>query len=157
MSAVRGIRSSKAGIAESITAVLLAIIAIVIGVAVWAFLNSTVAMQQTSADFAITSAEVRQMTTGQCIIYFNVRNTGGQSFTMLEIEVIGPQGTRTPPLPISLSSRPLNPGMMYADSLPVSCQSGWVAGTALLVRVTAETPTQVRVSKNVNVIIQFGA
>ena len=156
MSAVRGIRSSKAGIAESITAVLLAIMAIVIGVAVWAFLNSTVAMQQTSADFAITSAEVRQMTTGQCIIYFNVRNTGGQSFTRLEIEVIGPGGTRSGPHNIPLSS-PLNPGMMYADSFPVSCQSGWVAGTALLVRVTATTPTQVRVSKNVNAIIQFGA
>ncbi len=155
MSAVRGIRSSKSGIAESLTAVLLAIIAIVIGVAVWAFLNSTVAMQQTSADFAITSVEVRQITTGQCIVYFNVRNTGGQSFSMLVIEIIGPGGTgatRTIPL-----SNPLNPGMMYADSFPVTCQSGWVAGTALLVRVTAETPTQVRVGKNVNVIIQFGA
>jgi hypothetical protein len=157
MSAFRGIRSSKAGIAESLTAVLLAIIAIVIGVAVWAFLNSTVAMQQTSADFAITSAEVRQMTTGQCIVYFNVRNTGGQSFVILEIEVLGPANTRSGPHYIPLSS-PLNPGMMYADSLPpISCQPGWVAGTALLVRVTAETPTQVRVSKNVNVIIQFGA
>jgi hypothetical protein len=155
MSAVRSIRSSKAGIAESLTAVLLTIIAIVIGVAVWAFLNSTVAMQQTSADFAITSVEVRQMTTGQCIVYFNVRNTGGQSFRMLTIEISGPGGTGTS-RDIPLSS-PLNPGMMYADSFPVSCQSGWVAGTALLVRVTAVTPTQVRVSKNVNVIIQFGA
>jgi hypothetical protein len=156
MRAVKDIRSSKAGIAESLTAVLLAIIAIVIGVAVWAFLNSTVAMQQTSADFAITSVEVRQMTTGQCIIYFNVRNTGGQSFARLEIEVSGPGGTRAGPYNIPLSS-PLNPGMMYADRITASCQPGWVAGTALLVRVTATTPTNVQVSKNVNAIIQFGA
>jgi hypothetical protein len=141
---------------ESLTVVILAVAAIVIAATVWAFLGSTVGMQQTSADFTITSVEVRQMSTGQCIIFFNIRNNGGQSFTRLEIEVSGPGGTRVPPRTIPLSS-PLNPGMMYADSFPVSCQSGWVAGTALLVRVTAETPTQVRVSKNVNVIIQFGA
>jgi hypothetical protein len=141
---------------ESLMVVILAVAAIVISAMVWAFLGSTVGMQQTSADFTITLVEVRQMSTGQCIIFFNIRNNGGQSFTRLEIEVTGPANTRVGPHNILLSS-PLNPGMMYADRITASCQSGWTAGTALLVRVTATTPTNVQVSKNVNTIIQFGA
>jgi hypothetical protein len=156
MRAFRSIRRSRAGAMESLTVVILAVAAIVIAATVWAFLGSTVGMQQASADFTITSVEVRQMTTGQCMIFFNIRNNGGQSFTRLEIEVTGPANTRAGPFNVPLPS-PLNPGMMYADRIPASCQSGWVAGTALLVRVTATTPTQVQVSKNVNTIIQFGA
>jgi hypothetical protein len=88
---------------ESLTVVILAVAAIVIAAMVWAFLSSSVGMQQTSADFTITSAEVRQMTTGQCRIFVNIRNNGGQSFNFLEVEVSGPGGTgwRT--------SEPLNP------------------------------------------------
>jgi hypothetical protein len=154
MSAFRGIRRSRAGIAESITTVLLIIIAIVIGVSVWAFLNSTIAIQQTSADFALTSVEVRQMSSGQCRIFINMRNSGGQVFTRLDLEVSGPGGTSWSQTGATIN---LPPGQIVLQSYAPACLAGWVAGTPLLVRVTLTTPTGVQVSKNVNTIIQYGA
>jgi hypothetical protein len=155
MRAFRSIRRSRVGAMESLTVVILAVAAIVIAAMIWAFLSSSVGMQQTSADFTITSVEVRQMTTGQCRIFVNIRNNGGQSFNFLEVEVSGPGGTgwrTSEPL-----NPPLNPGQMTSRTYQPFCQSGWFAGTPLLVRVTLTTPTQVQVSKNVNTIIQFGA
>jgi hypothetical protein len=138
---------------ESLTVVILAVAAIVIAAMVWAFLSSSVGMQQTSADFIITSVEVRQMSTGQCRIFINMRNNGGQSFNQLFIEVLGPSGTGwSGSEPIGLP-----PGHTISRIYTPGCQSGWVAGTPLLVRVTLTTPTGVQVSKNVNTIIQYGA
>jgi hypothetical protein len=153
MRAFKGIERSRAGIAESLTSVLLIIIAIVIGVSVWAFLSSTIAIQQTSADFALTSVEVRQMSSGLCRIFINVRNSGGQVFTRLDLEVSGPGGTSW----TGAEGISLPPGYTTSRIYIPWCQSGWVAGTPLLVRVTLTTPTGVQVTKNVNTIIQYGA
>jgi hypothetical protein len=153
MRVFKGIERSRAGIAESLTAVLLIIIAIVIGVSVWAFLNSTIAMQQTSADFALTFVEVRQMSSGQCRIFINVRNSGGQVFTRLDLEVSGPGGTSW----TGAEGINLPPGYTTSRIYTPGCQPGWVAGTPLLVRVTLTTPTGVQVIKNVNTIIKYGA
>jgi hypothetical protein len=153
MRAFKGIERSRAGIAESLTAVLLIIIAIVIGVSVWAFLNSTIAIQQTSADFALTSVEVRQMSSGQCRIFINVRNSGGQVFNRMDIFVSGPAWTEWS----GAEWISLPPGQTLSRVYAPGCQPGWVAGTPLLVRVTLTTPTGVQVTKNVNTIIQYGA
>jgi len=154
MRTFRGINRSKAGISESVAKVLLVVAAIVITVSVWAFLNSTVAMQQTSADFIITSIEVRQMSSGQCRIFINMRNSGGQVFTRLDLEISGPGGTSWSQTGVSIN---LPPGQIVSKSYTPACLSGWVAGTPLLVRVTLTTPAGVQVSKNVNTIIQYGA
>ena len=154
MRAIRGVNRSKAGISESLTTVLLVIAAMVIAVGVWAFVNSTVAIQQTSADFIITSVEVRQMSSGQCRIFINVRNSGGQAFTRLDLEVSGPGGTSWTQTGVTVN---LPPGQIVSQSYTPTCLSGWVAGTPLLVRVTLTTPAGVQVSKNVNTIIQYGA
>jgi len=154
MRAIRGASRSKAGISESLTTVLLVIAAMVIVVGVWAFVNSTVAIQQTSADFIITSVEVRQMSSGQCRIFINVRNSGGQSFTRLDLEVSGPGGTSWTQTGVTVN---LPPGQIVSQSYTPACLAGWVAGTPLLVRITLTTPTGVQVSKNVNTIIQYGA
>ncbi len=148
------IRRSRSGISESLTTVLLVIAAMVIAVGVWAFVNSTVAIQQTSADFIITSVDVRQMSSGQCRIFINLRNSGGQSFTRLDLEVSGPGGTSWTQTGVTVN---LPPGQIISQSYTPACLSGWVAGTPLLVRVTLTTPTGVQVSKNVNTIIQYGA
>jgi uncharacterized protein (TIGR02588 family) len=148
------IRRSKAGAMESLTVVILAVAAIVIAAMVWAFLSSSVGMQQTSADFIITSVEVRQMSSGQCRIFINMRNNGGQSFTRLDLEVSGPGGTSWSQAGITVN---LPPGQTISQSYTPACLAGWVAGTPLLVRVTLTTPTGVQVSKNVNTIIQYGA
>jgi hypothetical protein len=154
MRAFRSINRSRAGAMESLTVVILAVAAIVIAAMVWAFLSSSVGMQQTSADFTITSVEVRQMSTGQCRIFVNIRNNGGQSFDYLYIMVMGPSGTGWS------GSETINlpPGKTISLTYTPGCQSGWVAGTPLLVRVTlTSTPTGVQVTKNVNTIIQYGA
>jgi FlaG/FlaF family flagellin (archaellin) len=147
---MKQVRRKTAGISETVAVLFMILVAVFFAGLVAIFLLGSIQRQ------TATPVEVRQMTTGQCIIYFNVRNTGGQSFARLEIEVSGPGGTRAGPYNIPLSS-PLNPGMMYADRITASCQPGWTAGTALLVRVTATTPTNVQGSKNVHPIIQFGA
>ena len=139
---------------ETLSVVILAVAGIVIAAMVWAFLSSSVGMQQTSADFTITSVEVRQMSTGQCRIFVNIRNNGGQSFDQLYIEVLGPSGTGWS----GSETISLPPGRTISRIYTPGCQSGWVAGTPLLVRVTlTSTPTSVQVSKNVNTIIQYGA
>jgi hypothetical protein len=154
MRAFRGIRRSKVGAMESLTVVILAVAAIVIAAMVWAFLSSSIGMQQTSADFIITSVEVRQMSSGHCRIFINIRNNGGQSFNQLYIAVLGPSGTGWG----GSESIDLPPGQTISRIYAPLCQSGWVAGTPLLVRVTlTSTPTGVQVSKNVNTIIQYGA
>jgi uncharacterized protein (TIGR02588 family) len=148
------IRRSRVGAMESLTVVILAVAAIVIAAMVWAFLSSSVGMQQTSADFIITSVEVRQMSSGQCRIFINMRNNGGQSFTRMDLEVSGPGGTSWSQTGVTVN---LPPGQTISQSYAPLCLTGWVAGTPLLVRVTLTTPTNVQVSKNVNTIIQYGA
>jgi uncharacterized protein (TIGR02588 family) len=154
MRAFRRIRRSRSGISESITTILLVVAALVIATAVWAFANSMIGMQQTSADFIITSVEVRQMSSGQCRIYINLRNNGGQLFSRMDVEVLGPGGASWSQTGTTLN---LPPGQSYSASYAPSCLSGWVAGTPLLVRVTLTTPNNVQVSKNVNIMIQYGA
>jgi uncharacterized protein (TIGR02588 family) len=154
MRARRGIRRSRAGLSEAAVAVILLVAGVVIGAIVWAFANSMIGMQQTSADFIVTSVEVRQMSSGQCRIYVNLRNNGGQLFSMMDVEVLGPGGASWSQTGTTLN---LPPGQSYSASYAPSCLSGWVAGTPLLVRVTLTTPNNVQVSKNVNVMIQYGA
>jgi uncharacterized protein (TIGR02588 family) len=154
MKAFGRIRRSRSGISESITTILLVVAALVIATAVWAFANSMIGMQQTSADFIITSVEVRQMSSGQCRIYINLRNNGGQLFSRMDVEVLGPGGASWSQTGTTLN---LPPGQSYSASYAPSCLSGWVAGTPLLVRVTLTTPNNVQVSKNVNIMIQYGA
>jgi hypothetical protein len=155
MRTVRGIRRSKAGAMETLSVVILAVAGIVIAAMVWAFLSSTVGMQQTSADFTITSVEVRQMSSGPCRAFIVIRNNGGQSFNQLQVQFFGPGGSSSP---ISeFLTPPLNPGQMLSRNYPVTCPSTWVAGTTLLVSVTLTTATGIQVTKNVNTIIQYGA
>ena len=153
MRAIRSISRSKVGAMETLTVVILAVAAIVIAAMVWAFLSSSVGMQQTSADFIITSVEVRQWSGGQCRTFINIRNNGGQVFNSLYIEILGPAWTAWS----GAEWIYLPPGQSLSRVYTPGCQSGWVAGTPLLVRVTLRTPTGVEVTKNVNTIIQFGA
>jgi uncharacterized protein (TIGR02588 family) len=154
MRAFRRIKRGKVGAMESLTVVILAVAAIVIAAMVWAFLSSSVGMQQTSADFIITSVEVRQMSSGQCRIFINMRNNGGQSFTRLDLDVSGPGGTSWSQTGVTVN---LPPGQSISATFAPPCLGGWVAGTPLLVRATLTTPIGVQVSKNVNTIIQYGA
>jgi hypothetical protein len=159
MRSFRGIRRSRSGISESIATVLLVVAAIVIATVVWAFANSTINMQQTSADFAITSAEVRYMSTGGvCRVFVTVRNNGGQTFRSLQLEVSGPN---TPPLSVLSETIDLPPGRSYSTTASVPCGTyGWTAGTPVLLSVVLATPPaagSVTVRKNVNVMVQFGA
>jgi hypothetical protein len=145
---------------ESLTVIILAVAAIVIAAMVWAFLSSSVGMQQTSADFIITSVEVRQMSTGDCRLFINIRNNGGQSFNRIYIEVS--RGAVRVPLTSLQPGDPINlpPGQSFSPQQPysISCSAyGWAAGTPILVSVTLSTPALVPVSKNVNIIIQYGA
>jgi uncharacterized protein (TIGR02588 family) len=161
MRAIRGIRRSRVGISESIATVLLIVAAIVIATVVWAFANSTINMQQTSADFAITSAEVRYMSTGGlCRVFVTVRNNGGQTFRSIELEISGPN--LSSPQRIYSDTIDLLPGRSYStpSTVSVSCGTyGWTAGTSVLLSVvlkTSSTP-EVTIRKNVNVMVQFGA
>jgi hypothetical protein len=160
MIAVRGIRRSRSGISESITTILLVVAAVVIVTVVWAFANSTINMQQTSADFAITSAEVRYMSTGGvCRVFVTVRNNGGQTFSSLQLEISGPN--LPSPQPILSETISLPPGRSYSTTASVPCGGyGWTAGTPVLLSVVLTTPPaagSVTIRKNVNVMVQFGA
>jgi uncharacterized protein (TIGR02588 family) len=159
MRAFRRIRRSRSGISESIATVLLIVAAIVIATVVWAFANSTINMQQTSADFAITSAEVRYMSTGGvCRVFVTVRNNGGQTFKSIQLEISGPNL----PSPQTILSETIDllPGRSYSTTAAVPCGGyGWTAGTSVLLSVvlkTSSTP-EVTIRKNVNVMVQFGA
>ncbi len=160
MRALRGIRRSRSGISESIATILLIVAALVIATVVWAFANSTINMQQTSADFAITSAEVRYMSTGGvCRVFVTVRNNGGQTFNSIELEISGPNL----PSPQTIRSETINlpPGRSYSTTASVPCGTyGWTAGTPVLLSVVLTTPPasgSVTIRKNVNVMVQFGA
>jgi len=159
MRAFRRIRRSRAGISESIATVLLVVAALVIATVVWAFANSTINMQQTSADFAIMSAEVRFMSTGGvCRVFVTVRNNGGQTFRSIELEISGPNL----PSPQTILSVPIDlpPGRSYSTTASVPCGGyGWTAGTPVLLSVVLKTSSipEVAIRKNVNVMVQFGA
>jgi len=145
---------------ESLTVIILAVAAIVIAASIWAFLNSTVGIQQTSADFAVQSVEIRAMSNGQCNLFVVLRNTGGQQFSQIRVEMRGPAGTSTRS---SASISPtLSPGQAWssASAAPFtgwSCPTGWGAGTPVLVTVELTTPAGLTIRKNVNAVIQFGA
>jgi hypothetical protein len=154
-------RRSRSGISESIATVLLVVAAVVITTVVWAFANSTINMQQTSADFAITSAEVRYISTGGvgvCRVFVTVRNNGGQTFSSLRLEISGPNA---PPLYTPTEVIDLPPGRSYSTTATIPCGGyGWTAGTPLLISVVLTTPSatgSVTIRKNVNVMVQFGA
>jgi len=161
MRTVRGIRRSRVGAMESLTVVILAVAAIVIAAGIWAFLNSTVGMQQTSADFAIQTIEVRAMSNGQCNLFVVLRNTGGQQFSLIRVELRGPGGTVYTILPSPITPY-LSPGQTWSSgSAPPftgwTCPTGWGAGTSILVTVELTTPSGLVIRKNVNSVIQFGA
>lgn len=139
---------------EALTVVILAVAAVVIAAGIWVYLNSMVGMQQTSADFVVQSVEVRQMTGGICNLYLVVRNSGGQSFNLIQLRVGGPGGAS-----MNFNNNlQLNPGQSWSGSFTGwACPPGWAAGTPLLVTISLRTPNNVVVTKNVNVIIQFGA
>jgi len=146
---------------ESLTAIILAVAAIVIAAGIWAFLNSTVGMQQTSADFVVQSVEVRAMSNGQCNLFIVIRNTGGQQFSQIRIELRGPGGTVYSISTTSISPV-LSPGQAWSSpsNTPFTgwtCPTGWGAGTSILVTVELITPSGLSIRKNVNSIIQFGA
>jgi hypothetical protein len=152
MRAFRSIRRSRAGAMESLTVVIFAVAAIVIAAMVWAFLSGAIGTQQTAADFAITSVEVRQMSTGQCIININIRNTGSYWFDYMVIRVRGPANTQWG----TEGWIGLPPGKSMSQTYSTTCQFGWVAGTTLLVWVKLRV-LDVEVSKSVNTVIQYGA
>ncbi|MEM2233848.1 MAG: hypothetical protein QXP81_09965 [Nitrososphaerota archaeon] len=154
MASYRSFRRRNAGAMESLTVVILAVAAIVIAAMVWAFLSSSVGMQQTSADFIVTTAEVRQMSTGQCRVYLNLKNNGGQSFVRLDVELVGPGGSSWSQTGVTVN---LPPGQHFSYFATPGCPARWSAGTLLLLRVTLTTSSNVQVSKNVNVIVQYGA
>jgi hypothetical protein len=160
MRAVRN-RRSKAGAMESLTVIILAVAAIVIAAGIWAFLNSTVGMQQTSADFAIQTVEVRAMSNGQCNLFVVLRNTGGQQFSQIRVELRGPGGTVYTIAPSPISPY-LSPGQAWSSGSAApftgwACPAGWGAGTSILVTVELTTPSGLVIRKNVNSVIQFGA
>ena len=155
------IRRSSIGAMESLTVIILAVAAIVIAAGIWAFLNSTVGMQQTSADFAIQTVEVRAMSNGQCNLFVVLRNTGGQQFSQIRVELRGPGGT-VYTIPTASISPILSPGQAWSSGSAApftgwSCPSGWGAGTSILVTVELTTPSGLVIRKNVNSVIQFGA
>jgi len=154
-------RRSTVGAMESLTVIILAVAAIVIAAGIWAFLSSTIGMQQTSADFAVQSVEVRAMSNGQCNLFLVIRNTGGQQFSQVRVELRGPGGT-VYSIPAASISPALNPGQAWSSpsSAPFtgwSCPAGWGAGASVLVTVELVTPSGLSIRKNVNSIIQFGA
>jgi uncharacterized protein (TIGR02588 family) len=153
MRTVRSIRRSRVGAMESLTVVILAVAAVVIAAIVWAFLSGTIQVQQTAADFAITSVEVRQMSTGQCIITLNIRNTGSYRFDYMAIQIRGPGNTQwnTEELWINLL-----PGKSMTRTYSTPCQPSWMAGATLLVQVKLRV-LDVEVSKSINTVIQYGA
>jgi hypothetical protein len=118
-------------------------------------------MQQTSADFTVTSAEVRYMSTGGglCMVFVTVRNNGGQTFSNLQLEISGPN--LPSPQPILSETISLPPGRSYSTTASVPCGGyGWTAGTPVLLSVVLTTPLasgSVTIRKNVNVMVQFGA
>jgi|GEM_PF-3060507 len=146
---------------ESLTVIILAVAAIVIAASIWAFLNSTVGIQQTSADFAVQSVEIRAMSNGQCNLFVVLRNTGGQQFSQIRVEMRGPAGT-VYSIPVASISPPLSPGQAWSSGSAApftgwSCPTGWGAGTPVLVTVELTTPAGLTIRKNVNAVIQFGA
>jgi hypothetical protein len=156
----RIVKRSRAGISEAMAAVLLLIAAIVVALSVWAYANSMISMQQTTADFTITSAEVRYLSTGGgvCRVFVTVRNSGGQTFRSLQLEVSGPN---VPSLSLPIETIDLPPGRSYSTTATIPCGGyGWTAGTPVLLSVVLTTPPgagSVTVRKNVNVMVQFGA
>ena len=161
MRAFRSISRSKVGAMESLTVIILAVAAIVIAAGIWAFLNSTVGMQQTSADFALQTVEVRAMSNGQCNLFVVLRNTGGQQFSLIRVELRGPGGTVYTIAPSPISPY-LSPGQAWSSGSAApftgwACPAGWGAGTSILVTVELTTPSGLVIRKNVNSVIQFGA
>jgi hypothetical protein len=160
MRAFKGIEQSRAGAMESLTVVILAVAAIVIAAMVWAFLSSSIGMQQTSADFVVQSAEVRVIGGNMCILSLVLRNTGGQQFNQIKVEIRGSGGLVQTIGPLTIP--PLNPGQTWSSPSDPPFRwgcTGWSPGTSILIMIELTTPfpSSVTIRKNVNSLVQFGA
>jgi hypothetical protein len=139
-------RRSKAGAMEALTAIVLAVAAIVLAAVVWIFLLGSTQTQTAAPDF-VFDASLISITPTSCRLSITVKNTGSVPLEQFNVYI---GGTPVSIPPIATPSNPLTPGRSASSAGPVACPS---PGSSVVIELEAQSG-QNAIRKVARVVVQ---